>query len=304
MRIAHTSAVLAVAALAGLAHAQITSGNSPSVYTSNAITYSQNFNGLATSGTNTWTQNSTVLGWRAFYANSGSGTVGARTAATAGAGVYVGDNGSLGAPASLYSYGPASNTDRALGALPFGNVSTSSGQRRGDYVVWVAIRNDTDVVDGIGSILNEATIGFRGEQWRNAGHAILDSIQVDYRVYGQGVLTSTDPSNNSTIGWTAVPSLTFTSPVTGGTEGALDGNDAANSQSLSVNLTGLDWNPGDANNFGETLVVRFWWDSRNSFLNEAHSLAIDDFRLSAVVPTPGAMGLVALGLLTAGRRRR
>jgi hypothetical protein len=296
---------LALVAFAGAAQAQITSGNSPSVYTASSITYSQNFNGLASNGTNnTWTQNSTVLGWRSFYANSGSGTVGARDNAGSGSTPYVADNGGIANQASLFSYGTSGTTERALGAVPFSSATGPSGQRRGDYYVWVAIRNDTDAVDGFGSILNQATISYRGEQWRNSG-SVADTIRVDYKIYPGGALTSTDPSNGATsTGWTAASALNFSAPQVGGTPTALDGNAAANSATLSVTLNNLGWAPGDANNFGQTLVVRFWFDSRNSFVNPAQGLAIDDFGLTAIVPAPGAAGLLGLGGLLVARRRR
>lgn len=76
--------------------------------------YSEDFNGLATSGTtNSWAQDSTVAGWWAyrFPANPGAWT---------DVTVYIANHGST-SNGSLYSFGPASNSDRALGSVGFGN---------------------------------------------------------------------------------------------------------------------------------------------------------------------------------------
>src|SRR4051794_23526684 len=78
-------------------------------------TYSQNFDSLAASGTaNTWTDNSTLLGW---YASKTSG--GASVSA------YRASTGSDTAGA-LYSFGASAATDRALGSLASGNASVGN----------------------------------------------------------------------------------------------------------------------------------------------------------------------------------
>src|SRR5260370_25621770 len=72
----------------------------------NGFTYSQNFNTLSsTSGSHTWTNNSTLPGW--YAANLVNGLVGN----------YQTDDGSSTICPTLYSFGTSSSSDRALGSL-------------------------------------------------------------------------------------------------------------------------------------------------------------------------------------------
>ena len=75
-----------------------------------------------------------------------------------------------------------------------------------------------------------------------------------------------------------VAALDFTSPITGGTAGALDGNLAANRVALSSTITGLNIPAG-------TEVMLRWSDPDHSGTD--HGLSIDDFSVtphSVVVP--------------------
>src|SRR5262249_41450067 len=74
----------------------------------------------------------------------------------------------------------------------------------------------------------------------------------------------------------AVPNLNFTSPITGGTAGALNGNLGANKGALRFTITGL-YNPK------WTEVMLRWFDPDHTGAD--HGLAIDDF---SVTPQGGA----------------
>ncbi len=65
-------------------------------------TITQDFNTLISSGSATWTNNSTLTGW--YHARTGTGTT------------IVANDGSSNA-GNLYSYGTGTNTERALGSI-------------------------------------------------------------------------------------------------------------------------------------------------------------------------------------------
>src|SRR6185437_707643 len=131
-------------------------------------TYSQNFDTLATSGTaNSWTDNSTLSGWYAdrsisppvtnYIASTGTSTTG-----------------------SLFSYGSTTSPiDRALGSLASGTP--------GNLAYGVRLQNDT------GNSLQDFTISYTGEQWRNA-NTNAQSLQFSYQV-SSSAITSADAGN-------------------------------------------------------------------------------------------------------------
>jgi hypothetical protein len=194
-------------------------------------TYSQNFDSLATSGTtNTWTDNITIPLW---YSN--------RT-------VYIGSNGSL-SNGGLHSFGSTGVNERALGSIG----STSANP------VLYAVK----IANPYTSAVTSVAVQYRGEQWRN-GDAAAHSLTVDYLA---GSCTTTTLTEGT---WTAVPALTFTSPTTGGTGQALDGNLPANSATLNATLP-------VAVPLGECLWLR--WTDINDAGND-HGLGIDDFSIT------------------------
>lgn len=208
-----------------------------------AGTYSQNFDTLANTGTaNTWTDNSTLTGW---YASKSAGA--ALAAYQAGTG-----SGTAGA---LYSFGASAATDRALGSIGSGTV--------GNLAYGVRLVNDT------AEAVNNITISYTGEQWRNGGNATAQPLTFSYMVSATPI-TSSDAG--TTLTWTAVPALDFTSPTTGATAAALDGNAAANQHVFSgIVLSGVSVLPG------QEIFLR-WLD-----LNDAgndHALAIDNLTVS------------------------
>jgi autotransporter-associated beta strand protein len=211
-----------------------------------SYSYSQDFNSLATNGSNvTWANNSTVAGWSLFNKTP--------TAIT----TYNPDAG--GGNGGFYSYGSSGAVDRALGGVGsggayFGNPST------GTVAGWIAAAFSNNS----GGSASSVSISYDGEQWRNGGNT---SAQTMVLQYGFGS-TFTGVSS-----WTAAGSaFNFASPIATSTAGALDGNNSANrSAGRGGTLSGLSW----AN--GSTLWLR--WIENNDAGND-HGLAIDNFSFS------------------------
>lgn len=224
--------------------------------------YTQNFDSLATSGTsNPWTDNSTLPGWYA------SKTLGGSAVAT-----YRGESGSFNTGA-LYSFGVAgvSNvTDRALGSVASGTP--------GNFAYGVRFINDTGVTQ------TNILVSYTGEQWRNGGNTSPHSLAFSYRISNTAI-TDSDAANANT--WTSFTALSFSSPITSTTAGALDGNASASRQSfVNVILTGVSVAPG------QELFLR-WFDLDDPGFD--HGLAIDDLIVifnGGVSNPPSAPGIV------------
>ncbi len=240
--------------------------------TSPSFTYTNNFNSLATSGTPTWTDNSTMTGW---YAANRVGSVNTPfTSYTAGTGSS--------ATGGLYSYGTTS--DRALGSIA--DISGATTVAYG-----VRFRNNT------GATLTRLSIGFTGEQWRRAAGSgtVNHTLAVSYRI--STTVTTPDPRNSLT--WTTVSSLTFNTPQDARTVSgaALDGNNATNRVELFLANISISL-PNNSEIF-----IR-WVDSADTSTD--HGVAIDDVRI--YVPEAGVVGPLTLVAFAAGhtwlKRRR
>src|SRR5262245_32822312 len=211
--------------------------------------YTQNFDTLPASGSTTWTNNSTIPGW--YHARTGTGLT-----------IVANDGGSN--AGNLYSYGTSGSTDRALGSVGSGNAAV------GNLFWGVRLQNNT------GSTITSLAVSYTGEQWRNSA-AAAQTASFSYLVGSPTVTGSLAEFQSAGV---AVPNLDFTSPVTGGTAGALDGNLAANQAHLSFTITGLNIPNG-------TEIMLRWSDPDHS--GSDHGLAIDDFSVTALadgVPTP------------------
>jgi hypothetical protein len=168
--------------LSATAYAQVNISSLPATIT-------QDFNSLATSGTgNTWSDNTTLLGWystRTVY-NAGDGS------STAGA---------------LYSFGTGTASDRALGSIASGSTGT----------IFFGIRLKNNTTQTITSL----QITYTGEQWRNGGRTDDDSLHFSYQI---GATVSSLTSGT----WTTDDDLSFVGPIKASTANALDGNASAN----------------------------------------------------------------------------
>lgn len=215
--------------------------------------YTQDFNTLPSSGTtNPWTDDSTIAAW--YAQRSGSGTTIAADNGTATAG-------------NLYSYGSTDATERALGSLGSGNAAA------GHFAWGVQFQNTGANPVTINSV------AYRGEQWRNSA-AAAQAVTFFYQV-STSPITDLTPDPFYATGWTAIASLDFTSPVTGGTAGALDGNAAPNFTAVSATVA-ITVAPGE-------YVMLRWSDENHSGTD--HGLAIDDVSVGWSEAAPGTLAL-------------
>jgi endonuclease I len=198
----------------------------------------QDFNTLAASGIGTTLPD----GW--YLAETG-GNANA---------TYAADNGVLNA-GNTYSYGANASSERALGMLRSGSLASMIGAR---------LRNDT------AQALNEIAVSFTGEQWRLGGIGRSDRIAAQYSLDATSL-------GDSAATWVNVVALDFTSPVTTGTVGALDGNLAANRSAVSGSITGLALAPN------ASLWLR-WVDMDVSGADDG--LAIDDVSFAVAGSPP------------------
>lgn len=171
--------------------------------------YTQNFNGLANTGSgNTFTNNSTITGW---YANQTS---------------YEADDGT-GNTNGLYSYGSVGQVDRALGSI----AANQAGVNPVQYGVQI-FNNTTDTFTKI-------DISFVGEQWRNAGGNRPNTITFDW------LLTNSNANQLTAAGYTAAPSLDWSAPTVGPPASSMDGNLPANQVPKSASfLNTIVFQPG------------------------------------------------------------
>lgn len=159
--------------------------------------HSQNFDTLPNTGTSTWEDNTTIVGWYSsraeIIAGSGSSTTGA-----------------------LYSYGATGDTERAIGSL-----NSSSTETIGYGVLFW---------NNSGSAITIDSIAYTGEQWRNGDNTTSHVLTLSYQ---RDINPITTPA--STSGWTDLPAGSFTGPVATSSSGALDGNLPANQSAISIN---------------------------------------------------------------------
>ena len=198
--------------------------------------YLENFDSLANTGT------SSLLpeGWLISEAGTSATANGSYSAGTGSS--NTGDT---------YSFGTTGSTERALGGLLSGTLTPTFGS---------SFTNSTT------NPLTTLTVSYTGEQWRLGTAGRADRLDFQYSLDATSLTTGT---------WVDVDTLDFSSPVTTGSVGALDGN--ANSASLSSTISGLDIP------VGSTFWFR-WLDFNASGSDDG--LAIDNFSLSANVATP------------------
>lgn len=209
------------------------------------VPVTQTFNALPASGTLTFGQNSTIPG--VYGERSGNGSVITANTGSSNAG-------------GLYSYGTGTDTDRALGSVGSSNAAA------GNFTYGVRLKNNT------GATVTSLQISYAGEQWRNSA-AAAQTVDFSYRIADE--VTSTVPGSGTATpgGFTAVDELDFVSPVTGGSAGAINGNDAANRAIKTYTLTNLTLNPG------QEIMLR-WYDPDHAGAD--HGLSIDDVTVTAI----------------------
>jgi VCBS repeat-containing protein len=172
------------------------------------------------------------------FAETGTG---ANTTYAAGTGSFNGGN--------TYSFGADGSTDRALGGLQSGSVVPTIG---------ASFTNNT------GETITALQISYTGEQYRLGATGRADRLDFSYSVDGGNT-------------WIDVDQLDFSSPVTAGTPGMLDGNAAANRTLVMGEISGLNVPAG------ADFLIR-WTDFNASGADDG--LAIDDFSLTPVTSAP------------------
>jgi predicted extracellular nuclease len=157
------------------------------------VTYTQNFDSLASTGT------SSVLpsGW----ALSETGT-NANTTYTAGTG-----SGNAG---DTYSFGALDSAERAFGTLLSGSLIPTIG---------------AEFINNTGSAISSLSIAYTGEQWR-LGTLDRGPDRLFFQI-------STNATSLTTGTWADVHSLDFVSPSTTGVVGLRDGNAAENRAAIA-----------------------------------------------------------------------
>lgn len=164
----------------------------------------ENFNSLLNTGSvNTWNDNSTIPNY--FAQRSGFGTT------------YQAGTGSS-TVGNLYSFGAAGSSERALGS-----VGSSNGSA-GNFAYGVLMQNNS------GFNLDQLSVSYTLEQWRNGGNITPDEVTVWYKTSSSSI-SNLSPGDN--IGWTQITVLTTASPINILGAGLLDGNLGANQVLLS-----------------------------------------------------------------------
>ncbi|MBP7867942.1 MAG: endonuclease/exonuclease/phosphatase family protein, partial [Acidobacteria bacterium] len=205
-----------------------------------SVTYTQNFDTLANTGTtNPWTNGTSPLS--GFYAGQQNGTLS----------TYRADNGGSNSGA-LYSYGATGSTERSLGSVSSGTPGT--------------LYHGARFVNDTGGALVGLSIGYTGEQWRCGGNTTPHRIDFQYQIGPAGSIA--DIKSGS---WTDFDALDFTGPVATATAGPLDGNDAANR--LVIAPLQLPVNIPDTYEFW----IR-WVDVNDT--GSDHGLGVDDLLVS------------------------
>ncbi len=261
-------------------------------YTTAGSTYSQNFDSLPNTPSNAslgnsptgWTDdnaspglgNFSIVGWYLYHPTSqteGGFNGHQRVRVTTG-------NTTTGA---FYSFGSAAApTDRALGDIGSATLAPDGGN------IYIALR----ISNNTGQTLDSFTVGYTGEQWRDAGVSTAETMTFSWSTTATSVSDPPASFNN-------VAALSWTTPKATGTAAALDGNNAANQVVLSpITVTGLNWASGT------DLWLRLT-DVQLATLADA-GMGIDDFTFSAdiAVPEPSTCALLGLGALALFIRRR
>lgn len=249
--------LLSVLSLASFSYSQVS-------LTALNTAYTQDFDGLANSGTGTGTSTTTGTSGSkvvsvTFPTGSLSGWYFVESTTNAD-GIYTAGTGSS-TTGDTYSFGASSSTERALGSIASSNLLSKYGAQ---------FKNDT------GNIIDQLEISYVGEEWRfdpARGTTIKDQITFEY---------STDATSLTTGTWTSVNALMYETTNLTGTVGLRNGNDAAYRTALSNTISGL--NIG----VGQSFWIRFV-DVNVSGNDDG--LAIDDFSLTPKNSTLSVNGI-------------
>lgn len=234
-------------------------GGPASIYLTGNTTYTQNFDSLGTASPTTAYPN----GWTG-YKHSGTGTMAVGTTVIGNTSpAFTTGNGS-GNAATIYNFGSAAGSDRALGALASGGFIGAIG------VSFVNLTGTT--IEG-----SNLALGLTAEQWRtrnSVGPAGATQLVFEWKIGG----SITDPT-----GWNSESAFNIVEVLINDfSNTTVDGNNPTNrlvtAPSTFSSLTGWE--------SGQPLHIR--WRDNNDDGNDA-GMAIDDFQLvlsGVQTPTP------------------
>ncbi|WP_326985035.1 T9SS type A sorting domain-containing protein [Chryseobacterium sp. MYb264] len=174
------------------------------------VEYTQNFDGLVSTGTGSTTLTENLTGWSILETGSAANTS------------YTAANGSSGS-GDTYSYGAAGDSDRALGAVASTNLTSRWGAH---------FKNDT------GYSINQLLVSYTGEEWRMGSTGRTTQDQIIFEI-------STDAVSLSTGTWTTVSGLSYMTTDISGNAGARNGNNDNYRSLISSTITELNIAPGE-----------------------------------------------------------
>lgn len=257
--------------LAIMAFSALAAATGHAAYTLTGTSITENFNGLPTA--TIASVFSATIGTQA--AISGTGFVGTKAAGTGTAATGLTADAGTSTSGGIYSYGAASNSERALGMLASGTNTMAFG---------------FEMLNSTSAPLTALGISFTSEFWRSST-TTQNSLVAAFASGAAGSSTFL----TDTTGFTAVTQLNVVGPpAVTPSNGALDGNNAVNQTAVSFTITGLNIP------VGQSFYLRF--TDTNDGGNDA-GLAIDNLTVTAV-PEPSTALLGGLGLLALLRRRR
>jgi hypothetical protein len=266
-------------------------------------TYNQNFNSLASSGSNvSWTD------------SSGSESTGTSPTANHIPGWYWQTDGTVsgyltanpnGGSDNGARYATGSGSDRTMGS--FNRADTSHTTDNPNAAWGIVLQNNS------GSTISAITVTYDGVQFRRGGAATtnnagpldpnqpFDKLQFSYTAAASNV-TSMQPSSGAVISgsWAAVTDLNYVQSKFGNTN-FTSGLPVSQTLTKTISVTVPN---------GQYLALR-WYDGDNDGTNQSDAgLAIDNLSVSitvAAVPEPGAIlfgGLICglMGLASCGRK--
>ncbi|HSU52831.1 MAG TPA: PEP-CTERM sorting domain-containing protein [Candidatus Dormibacteraeota bacterium] len=205
------------------------------------------------------------------------------------------NSGAPGNTGSFYSLGQSGSTERALGDIGANTLAPDgqTGNDAGNIYIALRLSNNT------GQTLDNFTLSYTGEQWRDGGVSTAETMS-----FGYSTIATANTNDATFFGYSSnivnVASLGWTTPKATATIATLNGNDAANRVLVNaVTVSGINWQPGT------DLWLR-WTDPQLSGKADA-AMAIDDLSFSAdiaVAPEPSTAGLIGLGFAALAVLRR
>ncbi|MCX6946357.1 MAG: IPT/TIG domain-containing protein, partial [Verrucomicrobia bacterium] len=223
---------------------------------SDSNSYSQNFDGLGTNSVPSVfpASNGVQVSLGAITTNTVNGWYGAKIAGTGTSATDLLANAGTTSTGTLYSFGNANDTNRALGTIATGTTTMAFG---------ALIKNDT------GGTITNVKVSFTAEFWRSSTASSNNVL-----TFGYGTINGTNSTEKNfltTTGATPFTALNITGPAPVTSNGSLDGNSPANQVAYSNVALPLELG------VGKTAFLR--WQDLNDGGDDA-GIGMDNFTLS------------------------